>query len=174
MKRRLRARLWLAAIVASLLLAVVVQHRHAQQQTDATRLLPFSAHAVTRIAIQLNSRPTQYFLHRDGHWWTQHSPPQRADDARLEALAAIADAQVVRWLPKGRNLDKFGLHPPFASLQLNGVRLGFGHLAVLSPERYLLLPNGRIAMVADRYTPYLGVNTATPAPSSSTAVTTPH
>ncbi len=174
MQRRLRARLWLGAIVASLLLGVVVQHRHAQQQTAATQLLPFSAHAVTRIAIHLNARPPQYFFQRDGHWWTQHRPPQRADDARLEALAAIADAQVVRWLPTGRNLEKFGLQPPFATLQLNGVRLGFGHLAVLSPERYLLLPNGRIAMVADRYTPYLGVTTATPAPSSSTAVTPPH
>jgi len=174
MKHRLRARLWLGAIVASLLLGVVVQHRYAQQQTDATQLLPFSAHAVTRIAIQMNARPTQHFRYRNGHWWTQHKPPQRAGDARLEALAAIANAQVVRWLPKGRNLEKFGLQPPFASLQLNGVRLGFGHLAALSPERYLLLPDGRIALVADRYTPYLGVNASSPARVSTPATTAPH
>ena len=68
-------------------------------------------------------------------------------------MTEIAQAPVSSWRAADDfDLDKIGLEPPIARLQLDGQALDFGTTAVTGPLRYVR-SGGRIALVPLRYTP---------------------
>lgn len=165
MRRRLRARLLLLFAVAALLAAAGWSWRQQQAQHTAQQLLPLAPQAITRIALQLPGMAVQHFEKHAGIWWWQGTPRLRASTAQLDALTQIAAAPVLRWLPaRSVHADRLGLSPPLAVLWLDGTRLAFGGLAPLAPQRFVQVPDGRVALISARYSPYLGAeNTQVPA-----------
>ncbi|MBU6405440.1 MAG: hypothetical protein KGQ84_12130 [Proteobacteria bacterium] len=159
MQRRLRARVLLLVVVAALLAAAGWSWRQQQAQHDAQRLLALAPRAIKRIAVQLPGMAMQRFVKRDGTWWLQGTPPRRAASAPLDALTQIAAAPVSRWLPaQVVHAHRLGLAPPLAVLWLDDTRLAFGGLTPLAPLRYVQIPDGRVALISARYSPYLGTD----------------
>ncbi len=157
MRRAVRHGLVLLAVTALLLLAALWAWRRQQQALRDGRLLPIAPAAITRIGVQLPGAARLDFVRRGGHWWRSGTPPAAVGRVRLDALAGIAAAPVVRWLPASAVVPaRLGLAPPLALLWLDGTRLAFGALTPLAPERYVQLPDGRVALISARYSPYLG------------------
>ena len=157
MRRVTRQRLALLAVTALLLLAALWAWQRQQQTRAAEHLLPIAPASITRIGVQLPGMARLDFFRRDGHWWRAGATPTPAGHAQLNALAGIAAAPVARWLPAAEvRPARLGLAPPLALLWLDGTRLAFGALTPLAPERYVQLPDGRVALISARYSPYLG------------------
>ncbi|GAP64797.1 hypothetical protein MBSD_n0079 [Mizugakiibacter sediminis] len=157
MRRVVVRRLALAAGVAALLAAAAWQLRQERTASPDT-LLALDPAAVTRVEVQMAGGPPRRFERRDGHWWMTAPQAGRADDAHLADLAAIAAAPALQWRPLSDFAPaKIGLAPPAATLTLDGETLRFGTLAPFARARYVQV-GARIALVPDRYTPYLAVD----------------
>lgn len=157
MRRVALRRLALAAGVALLLAATAWQLRR-ERADDPGTLLALDPAAVTRVEVQVAGGQLRRFERRDGHWWMTAPQRGRADDTHLADLAAIAAAPALQWRPLA-DFDpaKIGLAPPAATLALNGEMLAFGALAPFERVRYVQAGT-RVALVADRYTPYLAAD----------------
>ncbi len=161
MRRAARHALLLALGTGALLLAAAWLWHMQQRARHADRLLPLQAAAITRIGVQQAGLPRMDFVRRDGRWWRTGRPAQAAAAAPLDALAAIATAPVQRWLPAAAvQPQALGLAPPLATLWLDGTPLQFGALTPLQPLRYVRLPDGRVALISARYSPFLGTGLA--------------
>lgn len=163
MRRRTRARLALA-VPASALVALALLAWHRQQQAHlADRLLPTPPASVTRIALQLPGLPVRHFIRRTTGWQEIGTPSRPADTEQLQVLSDIAAAPVQRWIVAAAvHPRELGLEPPRAVLWLDGTKLAFGDLSPLGPQRYVQLPDGRVALISARYSPYLGTGVDAP------------
>ena len=161
MRRSTRQMTALATVSAALLVAALWSLRGQRDEWARMRLLPVPPAAITQIALDLPGLPAQRYVMQGGQWWHAGVPMRRAAGARARSLARIAAAPVLRWLPrKGLVPGRLSLAPPLAVLWLNGTRLAFGALAPMAPERYVQLPDGRVALIPARYSPYIGTSTA--------------
>ncbi|MDO1528922.1 hypothetical protein QMK61_08800 [Fulvimonas sp. R45] len=151
MKRAARHRLALLAGVAALLALALWQWRVDRAAAPGT-LLDIDPAAVTAVELQLDST-SMHYARRDGHWWRTDGTPARADDARIDALAAIAAAPVGHWRPAADfDAAKVGLAAPHAVLTLDGHALRFGAAAAIGHRCYVQR-GARVALVSLRYMP---------------------
>jgi len=152
MKRATRQRLWLAGIVAALLVVAGWQRQQDRAQATGT-LLALDPASVNSVALAIGNGNTEHFARRDGHWWRTDGTPARADDGRLGELADTAAAAVLSWRPL-HDFDpaRIGLATPVAVLTLDGQRLEFGETSVTGPQRYVRVGD-RVALISVRYTP---------------------
>ena len=152
MRRASRQRLIVLTITTALLGAALWQWQRDARAAPGT-LLGRDAASVQRIALDLAGAPTAHYEKRDGHWWRVDGTPRRDDDGRLDELADIASAHVLRWRPAGDfALARIGLAPPAAVVTLDGERVAFGETSVTGPQRYVLVGQ-RIALVPAHYMP---------------------
>lgn len=153
MRRTTRQRAWL--LVGVIALCTLALWQWQRDRADAPgSLLGLDPSAITRIRLQLGQASAREYARRDGHWWrTDGASPLRADDARLDGLAAIAAAPVEHWRPLA-DFDpaKIGLATPRAQLQLDGELLRFGDAAAIGHRCYVQYGN-RVALVSLRYVP---------------------
>lgn len=170
MKRARRHGLWLLLGVAMLVALAVWQWRADRAAAPGT-LLALDPQSVTRVELALHGQPPQRFEKRDGHWWALMPTPARTDDGRLDDIAAIAAAPVLRWRAAADfDLAKIGLDPPALVLQLNDRRIAYGVMAAFGPQRYVRVGE-RIALIPAQYAP------RPPEPggaSSASSVSVPH
>ena len=152
MTRAGRQRLSLLLAVAALLALAGWQWRRDRAARPGT-LLDLAPAAVSRIELQFGRGVAMRYVRRHGHWQHLGSAGPPADDARLDALAAIAAAPVDQWRAAA-SLDpaKIGLAPPRAILRLDGHTLRFGAPAALG-QRCYVQRGTRVALVSLRYMP---------------------
>lgn len=152
MKRARRQALWLLLGVAALAALAVWQWR-ADRAAAPGALLALDPQSVTRVELVMHGQAPQRFEKRDGHWWAMTPTPRPADDGRLDDIAAIAAAPVLRWRAAADfDMAKIGLDPPALVLQLDGQRVAYGAMAVFGPQRYVRVGD-RVALVSARYAP---------------------
>jgi hypothetical protein len=150
MRRAARQRALVLTLALALLALAAWQYRHDRHAAPGT-LLALDPAAVSVVTLTLPGLPPERYRRHDGHWW--HADGRRADDGRLQDLAAIAAAPVVSWRAASEfEPAKIGLAPPLARLELDGHALDFGTTAVTGPLRYVRAGQ-RIALVPMRYTP---------------------
>jgi hypothetical protein len=153
MRRTTRQRAWLLASVIALCALALWQWQRDRAAAPGS-LLALDPSAITRIRLQLGQADAHDYVRRDGHWWRiDGASPSRTDDARLDALAAIAAAPVEHWRPL-TDFDpaKIGLATPRAQLQLDGHLLRFGAAAAIGHRCYVQRGN-QVALVSLRYVP---------------------
>lgn len=152
MNRSTRKILWLLPVALALCVTVVVQWRRDQASAPGT-LLPLDPASITRIDVAVHGQTVQHYVKRGDHWWRLDPAPVRADDGRLDDMAAIATAPVAQWR-QAAELDaaKIGLKPPALVLSLNGHRIAFGALTPFGPARYVRVGD-RIAVIGAQYAP---------------------
>lgn len=153
MKRATRQRLWLLLGVAALLALALWQWRSDSARAPGN-LLGLDPASITQVRLQFGQNAAMDYSRRDGHWQrTDGDTSIRVDDARLDALAAIAAAPVEHWRPLA-DFDpaKIGLTAPRAVLQLNGHTLRFGGVAAIGHRCYVQRGT-RVALVSLRYMP---------------------
>jgi hypothetical protein len=152
MRRAQRRWAWLAAGVAVLVALAAWQWHHDRAAAPGV-LLALQPAAIAHIQLQVHGQPLQRFEKRGGHWWTVAAKPQRVDDGRLDAMAAIAAAPVVRWRAAGDfDAAKIGLDPPALVLRLDGQSIAYGTMAAFGPQRYVRVGR-RIALIPAQYVP---------------------
>jgi hypothetical protein len=152
MKRTIRHRLTLLITVLALLALAGWQLQRDADDSDhvLTSLDPAS---IQRITLTLPGAPAMHYQKRNGHWWRTDGIPAPATDTRLSDLADTATAPVLAWRAASDfELDKIGLAPPRAVLDLDGTALEFGELAVTGPQHYVRVGQ-RVALVSARYMP---------------------
>jgi hypothetical protein len=152
MRRAARQRLTLFAGVAVLLALALWQWRRDRAAAPSS-LLDLDPAAVTQVALQIGDAAPAHYARRGGHWWRTDGTPARMDDARLDALAAVAAAPVEHWRAAA-DLDpaKVGLAPPRAVLTLDGHALRFGAVAAIGHRCYVQR-GAQVALVSLRYMP---------------------
>lgn len=152
MKRAVRRRLALLAAVLVLLALAGWQFRLDAGQGDHV-LTSLDPGSIQRITLTLPGAPTMHYQKRSGHWWRTDGTPVPATDTRLTDLADTAAAPVLAWRAASDfELDKVGLAPPRAVLDLDGTTLEFGELSVTGPQHYVRVGQ-RVALVSARYMP---------------------
>lgn len=171
MKRVLRRRLLLTAVVVLLVAVTGWQWRHDRARAPGT-LTDLAPQAVTHITVTVPGKPPRRYVRRQAHWWRAGSPPRRVDDALMVHLAAVAAAPALQWHPAGHfDPALIGLRPPQMVLVLDGRRLAFGTMAATGPMRYVQVGR-RIALIAAADTPQVparqGIRTLSPATAGST------
>lgn len=163
MRRRTRARIALGVLSVALA-GLTVAAWHGQQQASLEdHLLATAPASITRISLQLPGFPVWHFERHAQSWQKAGTSAHAANADQLRTLASIAAAPVERWIAADAVRPReLGLEPPRAILWLNGTKLVFGDLAPLNPQRYVLVPDGRVALISARYSPYLGAGIAAP------------
>jgi hypothetical protein len=153
MTRTAYRRLWLLLGVAVLLALALWQWQRDRAAAPGS-LLGIDPATITRVELQLGRAAPMHFARRDNHWWrTDGGSPARVNDARLDALTAIAAAPVEHWRA-ATDLDpaKVGLAAPRAVLTLDGHALHFGAVAAIGHRCYVQR-GARVALVSLRYMP---------------------
>lgn len=152
MRRTARHRLWLCCGAAVLVALGAWQWRLAARTAPGT-LLTRDPADIRHVAIGFQGHRASHFARRDGHWWHTDGTPRPADDGRLDELARLAAAPVIRWRPAHAfDPARIGLAPPSAVLTLDGETLEFGGTAAIGPMNYVRVGD-RIALVSVRDTP---------------------
>jgi hypothetical protein len=152
MKRTRRQALWLLLGVAALATLAVWQWRVDRAAAPGT-LLALDPQSVTRVELTLHGQSPRSFEKRDGHWWAMAPTPRRTDDGRLDDIAAIAAAPVLRWRAAADfDAGKIGLDPPALVLQLDDRRIAYGAMGAFGPQRYVRVGD-RIALIPAQYAP---------------------
>ncbi len=155
--RRQQRHLLIAIVVALLLSAAVlmqVRHEQAQWPAPLTALVPSE---IQHVELECLSCVRQRFERVDGGWWMRAPDNRRADAQRVGHLIAIANAAVRnRKSLVGLSLSKLGLEPAQATLILDGTRISFGAFDSINGDRYVRIDDeDRVALVPDRFSPYL-------------------
>lgn len=130
----------LALVVAVALLAGLVIWKPGQTPDPApTPLTGVQRDQLTRIGVEhLGQQLT--LLRRNGRWELEGEPTLIADSLAVEALIALAGAEVRRRYPaEGIDLQPLGLAEPETRLSYDGLRLALGDSEALSGDRYVLL-----------------------------------
>lgn len=153
MKRSSRRQLGLLVIVTALLGAVWWQI-HSDRASAPGTLLPLSPDQITHVTLEAGHTPAEHYVKRDEHWWhADQATPARADDKHLAELLRIAAAPVQSWQPiSSYDLEKIGLAPPQAQLELDGETLRFGAMTAIGQSVYVQA-GGRVGIVSLRYMP---------------------
>lgn len=161
MRRAARRRIVLLGTVAVLLALALLQYAR-DRRADPGPLLALDPATVSQVEVRFGRATPERYVKRAGHWW--RSDGSRADDGRLQEMAAIAQAPVVRWRPSS-DFDpaRIGLAPPWARLRLDGRTIDFGTSAVTGPLRYVRV-GARVALIPLRYTPRQSLSAVTRAP----------
>jgi len=153
MRRAARQRLWLLLGVAVLLALALWQWRVDRARAPGS-LLGLDPASITQVSLRLGHAAAVDYIRRGGHWRRVDGDASvRVDDARLDALAAIAAAPVEHWRPLA-DFDpaKVGLATPRAVLQLDGHTLRFGGVAAIGHRCYVQRGT-RVGLVSLRYMP---------------------
>lgn len=145
--------LFLLAIIAMALVAVVLWIGRREYLRDPPALTQFDPGAVKRIELDIPPVAPQVFEHRADGWWRVKPSAARADDARVQRLANLAATPIARWIPGAEvKPAKVGLAHPSATLVLDGVRLEYGGLSALDNLRYVRVGD-KVALVPRQYSP---------------------
>jgi len=158
MRRAARQRLWLLLGVAVLLALALWQWRVDRARAPGT-LLGLDPASITQVRLQVGQAAAMDYSRHAGHWQrTGDAASVHTDDARLDALAAIAAAPVEHWRPLA-DFDpaKIGLAAPRAVLQLDGHTLRFGAVAAIGHRCYVQRGT-QVALVSLRYMPQAPAN----------------
>ena len=92
MRRAARHRLWLLLGVAAVLALALWQWRNDRARAPG-RLLGLDPASITQVRLQFGQAAATDYVRHDGHWRRSDSGVStHVDDARLDALAAIAAA----------------------------------------------------------------------------------
>lgn len=140
-----RVNLVLAA-VALVLLALELWPR----ANGEARLTALPAEEIGAVRVERGQRLTLALERRGDAWWLTHPSESPARPERVEQLLAITRAPVNRSFSPERPLAEYGLAPPLAVLQVDGLRIGFGARDNAQRQRYALL-DGRVQLVDDLY-----------------------
>lgn len=152
MTRAARQRLWLLLGVAALLALALWQWRSDRAHAPGT-LLDLDPASISQIQLQFGHAAAMNYRRNHGHWQAADGTPAQVDDARLDALAAIAAAPVDHWRPlTDFDSAKIGLAAPRAVLQLDGHTLRFGAVAAIGHRCYVQRGT-QVALVSLRYMP---------------------
>ena len=152
MRRTLRTRLALVAVVIALVAAVLWLGLRDERRAPLA-LTELDTDAISRIELTIAKGTPQVFEKRDGHWWRTAPTKMRGNDERVQRLADLAATPVARWVRDGEfDPKKIGLTPPAATLVLGGVRLRYGALSALDELRYVQVGD-RVALVQRQYSP---------------------
>ncbi len=136
MRRAVRQRLMLVAIVLALGGAVGWQVHSDNREAGEHRLLP-PARAVDDLQVVFRGAPPLHFVKREGHWHDA-STQVAVDDGWLGEMAALGATPVREWRSAGDfDAGKIGLSPPAAVLTLDGRRVEYGDLAAVGQQRYV-------------------------------------
>ncbi|MGH8215718.1 MAG: hypothetical protein ACREPZ_08495 [Rhodanobacteraceae bacterium] len=145
--------LGILALVAVALVAAVLWVGRRDYLRDPPVLTAMDSASVARIDLDIPPIAAQTFEKRHGGWWRVQPSAARADDARVQRLAKLADTPVARWLPASAvTPSKVGLAHPSATLTLDGVRLEYGGLTAVDDLRYVRVGN-KLALVPRQYSP---------------------
>lgn len=153
MKRAARQRCWLLLGVTVLAGLALWQWRSDRAHAPGS-LLGLDPAGITRVRLQFGQATAVDYVRRNGHWQTTGGDASvHVDDARLDALTAIAAAPVGHWRPLA-DFDpaKIGLATPRAVLQLDGHTLRFGGVAAIGHRCYVQRGT-QVALVSLRYMP---------------------
>lgn len=142
----------LALVAAALVAAVLVVGRreYVRDPPTLTALDPANA---TRVELTVPSLASASFVRSPGGAWSAADSGARADSERVQRLARLAAAPVVRWLPAAELTPaKVGLAHPSATLVVDGHRLEYGGLTALDDLRYVRVGD-KVALVPRQYSP---------------------
>jgi hypothetical protein len=147
MRRVVRQRLVLVAIVVALGGAVGWQVHSDNHEAGEHRLLPL-AKTVDDLQVVFRGAAPLHFVKHDGHW-RDASTQAPVDDGWVDEMAALGATPVREWRSAGEfEADKIGLSPPAAMLTLDGRRVEYGDLAAVGQQRYVRVDN-RIGFIPD-------------------------
>jgi hypothetical protein len=140
MRRAVRQRLMLAAIVVALGGAVGWQVHHDSREAGEHRLLP-PAKAVDDLRVVFRGQAPLHFVRQGGHWHDA-STQATVDDGWLDEMAALGATPVREWRDASEfEANRIGLSPPAAVLILDGRRVEYGDLAAVGQQRYVRIDN---------------------------------
>ena len=103
----------------------------------ADRLTTLSLPDIERIRIERGDRLQLALERHDGQWRLTHPRQAPAQQNRVEQLLAIAKAPVRRRFPAGTGPADYGLAPPTAIVQFDGLRIAFGDRDPSQERRYV-------------------------------------
>lgn len=146
MKPWTRTNLTLATLAAVLL----VMHLWPAPTSSQHSLTGLEPAAIRAVRIERDDRPTLTLDRSAEGWRLLHPVDAPARRARVEQLLAIARAPVLASLATPQQPAEFGLAPPQAILQLDGVRLAFGDRDPTQRSRYVLTAAG-LQVIDDLY-----------------------
>jgi hypothetical protein len=161
MKRTLQHQLWLVVAVAALLVAAWWQVRSDRAAAPGT-LLSIAPGKITRVTLDMGRAPAEHYVKRGEHWWRidQTTSPARADDRHVAELLRIASAPVQSWQSASSyDLEKIGLVPPQAKLELDDESLRFGVMTAIGHNVYVQVGE-RVGIVSLRYAPRAAQSTS--------------
>ena len=145
--------LLILALVAAALIATVLAIGRRDYVRDPPTLTALDPDTVTRIELTVPSVASKAFVRSPGGEWSAASNGARADSERVQRLARLAAAPVVRWLPGAEVTPaKVGLAHPSATLVVDGHRLEYGGLTALDDLRYVRVGD-KVALVPRQYSP---------------------
>jgi hypothetical protein len=154
MKQVTLTNLILAGVVAALSAIVYwqIEKEAAQFEPPLTAL---DTHRVDEIVVRCRDCVERRFTRGSGQWMMQSPYAMAADDVAIGRLLAIAHSPVrVRHPLDQFAANKIGLDPPLMTVQLDQTRIDIGLTDALRGDRYVRV-DGQIAMVPDRFSPYL-------------------
>lgn len=143
-----RSQLNAGLLVLSLGLAAAVFFSQKEEEKGAP-LTPFTAEAVTRIALEHPGQPTVRLLKDDGRWKLVEPVQGSADAMEVNGILALATLETRSTLELAQvNLAELGLEPAAYKVTLNDQVLEFGGTEPLQFQRYVKTA-GKIALVDD-------------------------
>lgn len=131
-----RLNLLLLAVV--LALGAFVAYRNARLELpDASATLSATRPAsVSQVTLLRPGQPLLQLRQHDGRWWIEAPFRARADEFQVLRLLSVLEARSLARLPEG-DLQGYGLEPPQAVLEIDGVSYAFGATNPVTREQYL-------------------------------------
>jgi hypothetical protein len=131
-----RLNLLLLALVLGL--AALVAHRAARDGTHpaSSKLSATRPGSVNQVTLLRPAQPPLELRRRDGQWWIEAPFRARADEYQVLRLLAVLEARPLAQLPEG-DLQRYGLEPPQAVLDIDGASFAFGATNPVTREQYL-------------------------------------
>jgi len=108
-----------------------------REEAARVTLSPVKPAAVARIVLKRQGRPAVELERRGQQWWITAPLKVRADEFQVMRMLTILEAQPTARLP-GTDRARFGLDPPAAVLDIDGVQYAFGGINSVTREQYVL------------------------------------
>jgi hypothetical protein len=139
----------LLALVAALIALVVYEPGH--DETHTVKLTALQADNVRQLRIS-RANQEDIELQRDaGRWWIAAPVRSAANQRRIEALLGVlTTTSRSRFTAAGRDLEKYGLAKPQASLMVDGTTIAFGNTEHITHRRYVLYGDA-VHLITDNY-----------------------
>lgn len=134
MKRGWLVNLGMLAVIV--LLAWIAMRMPSRDATALPVLSPTRPSQVQHVILSRPGRPALE-LRRQGEQWMISAPLRaRADDFQVLRMLTVLEARPAAQLPAD-NLDRYGLKPPAAVLNIDGTEYAFGGINTVTREQYV-------------------------------------